>query len=96
MEHLEISGEHRFVESPEHFALILEEKLGVDAAEYFRDCCKNFDGSNCPGECDHTYRLQEHYQRVIRDVLDDLKDVKVLKSHSRLLSKVVSALAAEL
>ena len=35
-----------------------------------------FDLDLCPGECDRTYGLQEHYQNVIRDALDVLADAQ--------------------
>ena len=70
-----IDGEHCFVDCPERFALLLEEKLGSDAAGYFRDFASNDrDGEGCTGECDVTYRMHEHYERVISDVIDDLRN----------------------
>lgn len=59
-----IGDELFIVDCPESFARILEEKLGSDAAEYFRDCavCEDaFDESDCPGECDRLYDMQEGY-----------------------------------
>ena len=37
MDKVEINGELYFIEAPERFAWILEEKLGADAARYFRE-----------------------------------------------------------
>ena len=83
-ERLEVGGEMLYIDCPERFAWMLEEKLGEDAAAYFRGMVEKlcFDPNLCPGECDHTYKLQEHYQRIIRDALDSLTDAQERKTGS--------------
>lgn len=75
---LNVGGETVHIDCPERFAWLLDDKLGGDAADYFRDTVTNlcFDLDLCPGECDRTYGLQEHYQNVIRDALDVLADAQ--------------------
>ena len=81
MDRIVIGKETFFIEAPERFAWILEEKLGADAARYFRETIADlkFDSSACSGECDETYRIEEHYQRVIRDAVEELENGKVRK-----------------
>ena len=81
---LMIQGKPETIFDNEQFARLLDEKLGYEAAEYFRDALEdqrvilmdemekkplNF----CTGECDRVYEAQRHYQDVLRDVLDDLR-----------------------
>lgn len=75
---LNVGGETVHIDCPERFAWLLDDKLGGDAADYFRDTVTNlcFDLDLCPGECDRTYELQRHYQTVIQDVLDVLADAQ--------------------
>lgn len=75
---LNVGGETVHIDCPERFAWLLDDKLGGDAADYFRDTVTNlcFDLDLCLGECDRTYGLQEHYQNVIRDALDVLADAQ--------------------
>lgn len=75
-----IGDELFIVDCPESFARILEEKLGPDAAEYFRDCavCEDsFDEYDCPGECDRLYDMQEGYERAINDALCNLEEAQI-------------------
>lgn len=81
---LMIQGKPETVFDNEQFARLLDEKLGYDAAEYFRGTLEdqrtilmdemekeplNF----CTGECDRVYETQRHYQDMLRDVLDNLR-----------------------
>lgn len=81
---LTIQGKTETVIDDEHFAQLLDEKLGCDAAEYFRDALedqreilKDEMAENplgfCTGECDRVYDTQRHYQDVLQDLLDDLQ-----------------------
>lgn len=71
------------VTCPEEFARLLEERLGRDAADYFRDRMIEAEDSACSGdetcECDRLYRIQESYQRAISDALDDLDEARLRK-----------------
>lgn len=75
---LNVGGETVHIDCPGRFAWLLDDKLGGDAADYFRDMVTNlcFDPDLCLGECVRTYGLQEHYQTVIRDALDVLADAQ--------------------
>jgi hypothetical protein len=81
---LMIQGKPETVFDYEHFARLLDEKLGYEAAEYFRAALEDQRGilmdemakeplNFCTGECDRVYEAQRHYQDVLRDVLDDLR-----------------------
>lgn len=60
----------------EQFARMLDEKLGSDAAEFFRDAVydanMNPNKSICSGECDRVYKTQEHYEATLKEVRDEL------------------------
>lgn len=87
-----IGSETVFIDCPERFAWLLEEKLGEEAADYFRGTVEEltFDPDFCPGECDRTYKMQEHYERVIRDALEILTDAQVRELTKRWTSGKVS------
>ena len=77
---LYVDGLPCVVDCPERFALILEEKLGADFADYFRNYAANcVDSGDCGGECDVTYGLQEQYEEAINSALDLLKDCRKIK-----------------
>jgi len=60
----------------EQFARMLDEKLGSDAADFFRDALHdanvNPDFQICSGECDKVYETQEHWQRIVEDACDEM------------------------
>lgn len=70
-----IGGELYFVQNEDHFAQILSEKLGPDAADLFREY--KFDQDRCPGECERTYEIREDYERGISEALYLLKGIEV-------------------
>lgn len=81
---LTIKGEQRpeTIFDHEHFARLLDERLGYDAAQYFRDAVapdsilENLDlsdddileGGWCSGECDKVQATQEHYENLLKEV----------------------------
>ena len=72
-----VNGKIENIHDGNDFARMLGEKLGDDAERYFRenwliydDCSPEDLPDSCPGECDHTYEIQEHYQNVLHDVKD--------------------------
>lgn len=73
---LMIQGKPETIFDDEHFARMLDEKLGYDAAEYFRDAVReanlNPDVQVCSGECDKVYETQEHWQRIVQDACDEM------------------------
>lgn len=68
-----------FIRSNYDFAEMLEEKLGFEVAQFYRNSVAEAEKPQCLGECDATYRIQEHYERVLRDVQDELTSWKVKK-----------------
>lgn len=67
----------------EQFARILDERLGCDAAEYFRDAVSKdsvlaqlhdlsdddiLEGGYCSGECDRVQGTQEHYENLLKEI----------------------------
>lgn len=82
-------GKHyEFINDEEDFFTLVREKIGRDAEQLGR---KLFDtvGNHCTGECDHTYRVEEHYVRMFNDFLDELSGIKVLKSYQRAFSNLI-------
>ena len=77
-----INGKVENIFDGEDFARLLGEKLGSDAENYFREnwlvFC-DYDPENlkqpCTGECDTTYKLQEHYENVLQDIKDRLQEI---------------------
>lgn len=66
---LDIRGETRFFSRPEALYEFIGQEMGRDVQE----ALKNLSKSDCVGECEETYRIEEHYQRMIRDLLEDLE-----------------------
>ena len=73
-----IGKELFFCENEERFALILEEKLGIEAADCFREEIMGDVATRenlwklCGGECDAVYKAQEARERALQDVKDSL------------------------
>lgn len=67
----------------EQFARMLDEKLGSDTADFFRDALHdaniNPNKSVCFGECDRVYKIQEHYEAILKEVCDELMACPVRK-----------------
>ena len=88
---LMIKGDKRpeTVFDDEQFARLLDERLGYDAAQYFRDAT-DVDWLNenmrltdeqilndgwCSGECDKVQRTQEHYENLLKYVVELVRDI---------------------
>lgn len=72
---LMIQGEPETIHNDEQFARMLDERLGYEAAEYFRDAVadRRDDSENqCDGECDVVYEMQENYENILRDIRDEV------------------------
>lgn len=67
----------------DQFARLLLETLGDDAKDYFLDAIQeaeeNPDVRVCAGECEKLYELQEDYERVLRDIHDELMSWTITK-----------------
>jgi len=75
-----IQGKVEYIWTDEDFARMLRDKLGDDAERYFLGILFSREQAHkCPGECDKTYRLQEHYERVLKDVRDEVAAWKTRK-----------------
>ena len=85
-EMLMIQGNVELVSDDEDFARLLGAKLGDDAEQWFRGVLENtipdIDDdlyARCKGECDKLFEQQEHYQRVLGDIRDELYAWPVFK-----------------
>ncbi len=65
-----MNGEVCFVDGEAGLLDLIEHVMGYDTRSELEDLLVK---SKCGGECDVTYRQQEHYQRVIHDALEDLR-----------------------
>ncbi len=78
-----IGNELFFCENEERFALILEEKLGVEAADCFREIIGKTGTETdsiyyrCGGECDKVYQVQENCDRALSDIRESLLEIDV-------------------
>lgn len=79
---LMVNGKPEFVSNNNAFAEILRENLGYEAETFYRDSimetAENYQ-NKCTGECDYTYRLQEHYERFLRDIQDEISSWAIKK-----------------
>ena len=77
-----IQGKVENIWDDEDFARMLRDKLGDDAEQYFRNACDpdvflesvKSVREYCVGECEETERIQEHYERILHDVRDELDE----------------------
>lgn len=68
-----INDEPYRVEDPMEMLYVIKEKMGEDAFEYCRPYLLEPELSNqCLGECDKTYELEEHHERIMKDFEEDL------------------------
>lgn len=90
-ETLMIKGQKRpeTIVDNEQFARLLDERLGYDAAEYFRRAIdpeailNNMELTDkqiieegwCSGECDKVQRTQEHFENLLRDCGESAKAI---------------------
>ncbi len=65
-----VNGDVRFVDGDRGLMELVQQQMGIDVRDEIEELLVR---SNCGGECDVTYRQQEHFERVIRDVLNDLR-----------------------
>ena len=81
----------------EHFAHLLDERLGYDAAQYFRDATdteylqKNMKLTDdqilnegwCSGECDKVQKTQEHWENLLKEVGELAREIynKILEGY---------------
>ena len=75
------------------FALFLDETLGYDVGDYFRTALEDVanetaEKNECTGECDVTYRIEEHWQRIVQDIHDELVSWEISKETKRDLEKM--------
>lgn len=83
------------------FALFLDENLGYEAGDYFRTALKNVANEasekyKCVGECDITERIEEHWQRIVQDIHDELVSWEIGKKTKRDLEEMRSRLVREI
>ncbi len=75
MNRLLVKGSYYNVANIEEFLWLIDEQIGEDARDWAKDFLKPEEKA-CDGECDETYRIQEHFERVIRDAVEDLEPIK--------------------
>ena len=96
MQHIEVNGETCFYDGPKGLLNLIDEKMGRDTRDAVGDL---IDQNKCVGECDVTYKIHEHYTRVIRDALDELraarKPGKLGSVDSLIFSRALRQLEAE-
>lgn len=84
-----IDGHFEMINSEEDFFKLVNEKIGYDGEKIGRQIVREAKIDNCSGECDYTYRQQEHYERVFEDLLDDLSNIRVPNSCQNVMSKLI-------
>lgn len=93
---LEIRGETRLFDCSEGVYRCLGELCGRDVEEYLKQLHQAPE-MKCTGECDETYRIEEHYQRMIRDFVEDLDLLLKAKRFDReKLQKIIKDMMKEL
>lgn len=85
MDKITIRGETRFFDGIEGFLWLLEKELGYDAHDYLERYLNDwqYDTERCVGECDRTYQLQEHYERIIQDAIEELQELTVPRAQEK-------------
>lgn len=68
---LEVCGETCLFNCPEAVFERIGQEMGRDVQDYLNRLNQS-PKVKCGGECDETYRIEEHYQRMIRDFVEDL------------------------
>lgn len=78
-----INGEDRYVKNVDEFARIVGDLLGRDAAEYIKEHCRQENPENpyteCNGECDKTYEIQQNYENILHEIQDTLEGWDIAK-----------------
>lgn len=93
---LEIQDETRLFDCPEGLFRCLGEICRRDVEQYLNQLNQSPE-MKCTGECDETYRIEEHYQRMIRDFVEDLELMLKGKRFDReKLQKIIKDMMKEL
>lgn len=85
---LEIRDETRLFDCPEGVFRCLGELCGRDVEQYLKQLHQAPE-MKCTGECDNTYRIEEHYQRLIQDFIEDVELLLKAKRFDREKMKVI-------
>lgn len=85
---LNIHGVRTPIYNNDDFAIFLDERLGYEAGDYFRTALKDVANEasekyRCVGECDITERIEEHWQRIVWDIHDELVSWEISKKTKR-------------
>lgn len=84
---------HFLDDTPEALHAFIEEHMGRDTVAAVQALIEN---NACSGECDETYKISDHYRRVIQSVLDELSGIIVRKGHEARFARAQRMLEAEL
>lgn len=79
---IRVGEEYFYIDSPEDFLALVEQKLGWDAHDCLEDML-NVSPNNCTGECDYTYEIQEEFERDIDNAIDYLEEIKCKDDKSK-------------
>lgn len=96
MERLLIDKQLYNVSGIDDFLLLVEEHMGRGAYEWALKYVRpEEDVKDCNGEYDKTYEIQENYEAVIHDAIDELeeiktKDTKALEKIQKVIKKLYS------
>lgn len=90
---LNIHGVRTPIYNNDDFAMFLDEKLGYEAGDYFRTALEDIanetaEKNECTGECDVTYRIEEHWQHIVQDIHDELVSWEISKETKHDLEKM--------
>lgn len=93
MKNLRINGRFCIVDDKEDFFRIMSELMGDEAVEYCRSFMPLENNDDC--ECDKLYRIEEHYQRIIKDAIDGLNELKLPACSAQRLKEIIHRLEME-
>lgn len=72
---IRVDGEYYYIDEPEDFLALVEQKLGWDAHDCLEELL-NITPDKCTGECDYTYEIRDKFESDIDDALEYLRNVK--------------------
>lgn len=79
-----IQGKTENIWDDEDYARMLQERLGSDVENYFRErisderiieTIQDRISEICTGECDTVYKTEEHWKNQMEELVDDLREI---------------------
>ena len=93
MKKILINNELFFVENDGELLSLIDQHMGHDTHDAVQEM---LDKDACNGECDETYKVEGHYQQIIRDAADELRGVEVYQRHKAHYNRILRVLEAAL